>query len=126
MGLEGRLAEQDALDAAVEAWTVRHDAFELTQQLQTARVAAYPVMGPPDLAADPNYDALRKTGVRIGPDADLSIDQLYHGVPWKLTRTPGVISRPSPLKGGHNEYVFRELLGLSAEQLAALQERRVV
>lgn len=124
--LDGRLAEQDALDAAVEGWTVQHDAFELTQQLQAARVAAYPVMGPPDLAADPNYEALRKAVVRIGPDADLSIDQLYHGVPWKLTRTPAVISGPSPLKGGHNEYVFRELLGLSAQELAALQEQRVV
>jgi crotonobetainyl-CoA:carnitine CoA-transferase CaiB-like acyl-CoA transferase len=124
--LAGRLAEQDALDLAVEAWTVQHDAFELTQQLQQARVAAYPVMGPPDLAADVNFDALRKTGVRMGPDAELSIDQLYHGVPWKLTRTPAEISGPSPVKGGHNDYVFRELLGLSADELAALQEQRVV
>jgi crotonobetainyl-CoA:carnitine CoA-transferase CaiB-like acyl-CoA transferase len=124
--LEGRLAEQDALDAAVEAWTMQHDAFELTRRLQEARVAAYPVMGPPDLAADENYDVLRKTGVRMGPDAALPIDQLYHGVPWKLTRTPAEISGPSPTKGAHNGYVFRDLLGLSADELAALQERRVI
>ncbi len=124
--LEGRLAHQDELDAAIETWTVQHDAFELTQQLQQARVAAYPVMGPPDLAADANYDALRTTGVRMGPDAELSIDQLYHGVPWKLTRTPAEISGPSPIKGGHNDYVFRELLGLGADDLAALQEQRIV
>jgi crotonobetainyl-CoA:carnitine CoA-transferase CaiB-like acyl-CoA transferase len=124
--LTGRLAEQDELDAAVEAWTVQHDAFELTQQLQAARVAAFPVMSPPDLLADDNHEALRRSGVVIGPRAQITIDQLYYGIPWKLTASTGVIQGPSPIKGGDNDYVFGELMGIDAAERGALQARGVI
>jgi len=37
---------------------------------------------------------------------------------FKLSKTPGEMSRPSPLQGQHNEYVFRELLGMSEEEFS--------
>ncbi|MDP6605082.1 MAG: CoA transferase [Dehalococcoidia bacterium] len=124
--LAGRLAEQDDLDAAIEEWTVQHDAFELTQRLQAARVAAFPVMGPPDLLADDNHEALRRSGVVIGPRAQITVDQLYYGIPWKLTGSTGVIQGPSPIKGGDNDYVFGELMGIDPAERDALRDRGVI
>ncbi len=124
--LEGRLATQEDLDDAIEAWTSQHDAFALTQELQAVRVAAFPVMGPPDLVVDENYEALRRTGVTIGPRAQLKVDQLYHGIPWKLTRSPGVIQGPSPTKAEDNDYVFGDLLGIDATERDALRARSVI
>lgn len=124
--LAARLAAQDDLDEAIEAWVSQHDAFALTQQLQAVRVAAFPVMGPPDLVADENHEALRRASVTLGPRAQLNIDQLYYGIPWKLTRSPGEIQGPSPTKGGDNDYVFGELLGIDAAERDALRARRVI
>ncbi len=41
--------------------------------------------------------------------------------PVKLSRTPGGIKGPPPALGEHTDYVLRELLGLSAEEIATLR-----
>jgi crotonobetainyl-CoA:carnitine CoA-transferase CaiB-like acyl-CoA transferase len=45
-----------------------------------------------------------------------------HGIPWRLSNTPGRIRRPAPLLGEHNQYVFGDLLGLSATEIQRLAE----
>ena len=35
-----------------------------------------------------------------------------------LSKTPRRIKRPSPCLGEHNEYVFKELLGMTDEEIA--------
>jgi benzylsuccinate CoA-transferase BbsF subunit len=43
-----------------------------------------------------------------------------------MSKTPArIVSRP-PLMGEHNEYVFRELLGMSEDKLAQLVEEKIV
>jgi formyl-CoA transferase len=37
-----------------------------------------------------------------------------------MSETPGHVRVPPPAFAEHNDYVFRELLGLSAEEVAAL------
>jgi len=48
------------------------------------------------------------------------------GIPMKLSATPGSIKGPSPGLGEHNEYVYRELLGLSAEKLSGLKQKGII
>jgi crotonobetainyl-CoA:carnitine CoA-transferase CaiB-like acyl-CoA transferase len=43
------------------------------------------------------------------------------GVPVRLSETPGAVRTPSPTLGEHTEEVLRELLGMNAEQIAALK-----
>ena len=43
------------------------------------------------------------------------------GPHWRMSESPGHIRLPAPTFGEHNDYVFRELLGLSEEELAALE-----
>ena len=44
----------------------------------------------------------------------------YDGPPFKLSRTPGELRAPAPLLGEHTEYVCKDLLGLSDEEIAEL------
>ena len=43
------------------------------------------------------------------------------GTPWRMSETPGHIRIPPPAFGEHNDYVFQELLGLSAEEIETLR-----
>jgi crotonobetainyl-CoA:carnitine CoA-transferase CaiB-like acyl-CoA transferase len=47
------------------------------------------------------------------------------GVPWRLSLTPAHVRLSAPCFGEHNDYVFRHLLGLSAEQAADLERQGV-
>jgi CoA:oxalate CoA-transferase len=48
------------------------------------------------------------------------------GVPIKLTDGPGAFERPGPVLGGHNDYVLRDLLGLSENEVNELMGRRII
>ena len=46
----------------------------------------------------------------------------YAGRPWKLSETPAVPPKAAPLMGEHNEFVLRELLGLTQADVAGLED----
>ena len=50
---------------------------------------------------------------------------LYDGPQFALSRTPTEL-RPAPLLGQHNDYVFKELLGLSTTEIERLIEANVI
>jgi crotonobetainyl-CoA:carnitine CoA-transferase CaiB-like acyl-CoA transferase len=124
--MEERLANQDALDAAIERWTSSLDAAELSEALQTVGVPASPVMTPPMLLADANTAALRDAGVELESPGSVQLDQIFQGVVWKLERTPGHITVPAPRLGQHTDEVLRERLSLSDGELASLRESGVI
>ncbi|MBF8266346.1 MAG: hypothetical protein HW384_2210, partial [Dehalococcoidia bacterium] len=45
--------------------------------------------------------------------------------PWKLSVTPPQNRRHGPLLGEHNEYIFKELLGLTPEEIGKLEADKV-
>ena len=47
------------------------------------------------------------------------------GVPCRLSLTPAHVRLSAPRFGEHNDYVFRHLLGLSAEEAAELERQGV-
>ncbi|MDA1002719.1 MAG: CoA transferase [Chloroflexi bacterium] len=125
--LAGRLAHQDDLDRAMETWTAGWEPMALTERLQAARVAAFPVMGPPELAGEPNYLALLRSHTELDARVQVGADQIYQSVPWKLTRTPGGIQGPGPATlDADNDYVFGELLRIEEEERGRLRERGVI
>ena len=50
---------------------------------------------------------------------------LYPGVSWKMSGTPGSLRLPAPCFAEHNEYVFGQLLGMSADEISRLAEEGV-
>ncbi len=47
---------------------------------------------------------------------------LHPGVLWQAERTPNHLRRAAPRLGEDNEYVYRQLLGYSAEEYRRLEE----
>ncbi len=50
----------------------------------------------------------------------------YPGLPWKMSATPGEVRWPSPTLGQHNREVFGGLLGLTSDDVKALEETGVI
>jgi crotonobetainyl-CoA:carnitine CoA-transferase CaiB-like acyl-CoA transferase len=118
-----RHRSQDELDGIVGQWTRRLTPQAVTKALQTAGVAAAPVLGVAALFDDPHLRARGFWESVSHPDAGMSdVD----GVPWHLSRSPAHIRLPAPRFGEHNEYVLRSLLGLSEEEIRELVEAGVI
>jgi len=126
--LAARLANQDALDALVAAWTKSEDGYELMYRLQEAGVPAGVCQTAGDRCDnDPQLKELEwlteVTGTKIGrwPVAE---------VPVKLSESPayigGRIDRGAPCYGEDNNYVYGELLGMSSKEIASLAEEGVI
>jgi crotonobetainyl-CoA:carnitine CoA-transferase CaiB-like acyl-CoA transferase len=117
-----RYRHQDELDKAISAWTRERTPQEATLALQEAGVAASPVASVVELMEDSH---LRERGFfeqTAHPEAGVwEMD----GVPWRLSLTPAHVRLNGPCFGEHNGYVFRHLLGLSAEEVAELERQGV-
>ncbi|MCY3559312.1 MAG: CoA transferase [Chloroflexi bacterium] len=126
--MRGRLADQDALDEAVSAWTRNHDAMELSIELQGRGVPAFPLMDPTSLLIDEDYAALSYAGLDLRADvaAPLRDGALYTGAPWKLSRTPAAIAGPVPNRGEHDDEIYGDLLGLDEAARVELREAGVI
>ncbi len=111
---EAREDNADALDRLVESWTVQHTAEEVMARLQAAGVAAGVVQTGEDLSRDPQ---LKERGFfRRVPDHQGEI-RTIESAPYKLSRTPGAVTRGAPAFAADMTYVLRELLGMSDDEV---------
>jgi crotonobetainyl-CoA:carnitine CoA-transferase CaiB-like acyl-CoA transferase len=126
--LADRLAHQDALDAAVEAWTVTRSAEEVMVALQNAGVPAGVCQNAEDRCdSDPQLRHLNwlteVTGTKIGTWP-------VYELPMKLSRTPayigGPINRGAPCYGEDNVWLLTKLLGMTPSDVERLAEEGVI
>jgi benzylsuccinate CoA-transferase BbsF subunit len=114
--LSDRLAAQDAIDAAITAWTVDRSPSEITSICQRAGVAAYPLLSAPKLLWD---DHLAERKFFKWVHHPLAGPGPIPGVTFRIAdgdEEGADVRRPAPLLGQDNEYVFRRVLDLSAER----------
>jgi crotonobetainyl-CoA:carnitine CoA-transferase CaiB-like acyl-CoA transferase len=121
--VEDRKANEDALDAIVEAWTSELDRFEVRDRLQAAGVAAFPPMSNKDLAEDPHLNERKFFVEKEHPEVGV---RKHAGMPWKMSETPCEVWRAAPTIGQDNDYVYGEVLGFSSAQIADLVEREII
>jgi benzylsuccinate CoA-transferase BbsF subunit len=103
-------AHRGDLDRLISDWTSQHSAAAAAEALQAAGVAAYPVVSVAGLFTDPQLAARRHWRVRRHPEIG---DQAYCFPGFDLSEAPGDIVSAAPCLGADNDYVFRELLGIS-------------
>ncbi len=116
--LAARKENEDELEQHIAAWTADRDAYKLMDDLQRRGVPAGVVQNARDiLEFDPH---MRERGYYIYLDHPETGRSAYDGVPVVLSKTPGRIASPAPLLGQHTEYVCREILGLSRDEIADL------
>ncbi len=119
-----RGANQAELDEIVGDWTRGFSREELWEMLNQSGVPAGPIYSIADVFQDPQFRA--REMIREVEDPEVGpIEQ--PGIVPKLSRTPGDIrwSGP-PHPGTHNREVFGQLLGMAAEEIAALAKTGVI
>ena len=118
-----RKANEDALEELLTAWTQDQDKWEVTKTLQAARVAAFPSMTSKDLADDPHLNARGFFARLEHPEVGV---RAHTAMPWRLSNAPNGVRTPAPLIGNDTDYVMRDLLGYSAEEVAELKDAEVL
>ena len=121
--LAGRLREQPAIDAALAAWTRDREHIALMEELQAAGVPAGAVLSGPELLDDPQLEACEGFIPQDRPGLGV---KHYPAQPYRFAVAPPPPVRRSPLLGEHTAEVLQERLGLSEEQLAALERDDVI
>ncbi|GEM_PF-1965674 len=86
-------------------------------------VSAAPFMKEEEAYSDPHLEARGFFEEHTHPLADT---HRYPGPIWKFSKTPISIQRVAPCLGKHNEYVLGEILGLSKEEMAQLEEENYI
>jgi crotonobetainyl-CoA:carnitine CoA-transferase CaiB-like acyl-CoA transferase len=119
-----RFNNHDALDDTISSWTREQDSVEAMHHLQEAGVIAAALLSPKQVLFDPHlkergyFDMIDQPGVGKKP------------IPKQLGATFSAFSidcdTPAPKLGEHNREVLQGLLGLKDEEIAALEERKVI
>jgi crotonobetainyl-CoA:carnitine CoA-transferase CaiB-like acyl-CoA transferase len=124
----GRKADEDELDRNLNTCTSVHERYDLMNRLQARGIPAGVVQKAPDRF---DRDAQLKTR---GYYVDLPHSEIgtwpIEGFPAKLTGSPAVVGgltgRASPKLGEDNDFIYQQVFGLSAAEMAALREENVI
>ncbi len=112
--VEGRRARHDFLDEQIAAWTKDFDDYELFHRLQRAGVACAPVVNSYRIMDDEHVLArnLYQPQVLAG-----GVGPYRFTTPvFRFSETPITVRQPSVALGEHNEYVYREVIGVTAAE----------
>jgi benzylsuccinate CoA-transferase BbsF subunit len=113
-----RHQNQRVLDGLLAGYTRPREVMGLFLELQAAGVIAGPLQNEarasvcPQLLSRGFFEELTSEGTGT---------HLYPGLNFRMRDTPNQLRTPSPLLGEHNEYVYKELLGLSDDEYAAAE-----
>ncbi len=121
-GLEtaaGRVNQEEMIEERVAEFTSVHDRDELFHALQEAGVTAGPVLNARDAAEDPHLEA-SGTWTELPATADYPATK-FAVPPYHFSRSNVTIRTEPALFGQHNDYVYREVLGLSDEEIEGLR-----
>lgn len=118
----GREANRDRVRAAVTAWTSTRDGGIIVAELQARGVPSAVAATATDLLNDEQLWARGFYQVLDRPETGA---HPYPGAFVRLARTPARFNRPAPSYGEHTGEILRDLLGLSAADIAALEEAGV-
>jgi crotonobetainyl-CoA:carnitine CoA-transferase CaiB-like acyl-CoA transferase len=121
--LAGRLANRQDLDNFIQTWTAGLTAEEAAASLQKEGVPASIVRDAADLAQDPQ---LRERGFFVELEHPELGRITADASPIRLSESPAKYRRAAPTQGQDNDYVYRELLGLSDNEINALKANRVI
>ena len=115
----GRLAAQDAIDAALSAWLRPQAVADAEQTLRAAGVPASRVVTGNDMAS-------KETSFFPALSHPVAATRNYTGVPVLRDGKHRVTHRRPPLLGEHTEYVLHDLLRLDADEIERLTAAKIV
>ncbi len=114
--LLARKQNESELESHIKEWTMLHKAEELMEKLQAAGVPSSVVESNRDLFEDPQ---LEHRGHFKRLEHPVMGTYAHDSRAFRLSKTPDN-QFAAPAMGQHNEYVLKELLGLSEDEFADL------
>lgn len=120
---DGRSAQAERLDAAIEAWTSTRTCAEALDALRGAEVPSGPINTIADIASDPHVQARQMMPQLPLPSGDML--RVPAVVP-KMSRTPPGSRWLGPELGEHNQEIYADRLGYDPETLEALREAEII
>ncbi|HJO24650.1 MAG: CoA transferase [Myxococcota bacterium] len=118
-----RLAHRELLDVFIGDLTAQFGAEDFYHEAQRRHLAVTPVNTATAVARDPHLAA---RGYFVAVEHPTAGPLKQPGAPFRHSETPWRITRPAPGVGQHNEEIFCDELGISAEALHAYREAGVV
>lgn len=113
---EGRRDAHDLIDDELRAWTKDRDAEELADRLARAGVPAGVVIPAREVVHNPQ---VRHRGLFEPERHPVTGDHEVPTLPFRFSRVPAWLRRPSPTLGQHNHEVLAEI-GLPPDEIAVL------
>jgi crotonobetainyl-CoA:carnitine CoA-transferase CaiB-like acyl-CoA transferase len=121
---EARVVHEDELDAIIDRWTRARRRYDIMQKCQAAGIIAAVVQSAEDrVEYDPQLQHREMFPIINHPELG---DVPYEGYPVKMSRTPAFVHGRAPTLAEHNQYVYGDLLGMDAAEIAGLRERGVI
>ena len=110
-------------DAILRGWISERTVKDVVTAMTAANVPCSPIMTSKDIAEDPQY---RARGMHVEWEDEQVGKVKGIGVAPKFSLTPGKIVRGSVPIGHDNDRVYREMLGVSADDLESLRRDKVI
>src|SRR5229473_3593072 len=110
-------------DAILRGWISERTVKEVVELMAAGNVPCSPIMSSKDIAEDPQY---RARGMHVEWDDEQVGRVKGIGIAPKFSLTPGKIVRGSVPVGHDNDRVYREMLGVSADELESLRREKVI
>jgi formyl-CoA transferase len=120
---QARGTNQRELDETIAKWTSTLGTHELLALLEKHGVPSGLIYRASDMLEDPHFQAREAIVTTRHPQ--FGALRMQNVAP-RLSATPSSIRSPAPELGQHNDDVYRGLLGLTPERLAALRTSGVI
>jgi CoA:oxalate CoA-transferase len=123
---DARVKNVQELDRIIASFTSRHSRAEGVALLESQGVPAAEVRDPAAAVRDPRVLARGET-VRLAHPGHGETDEIYGtGLPIRFSAASAGFDQPPPDIGEHNQEIYGNLLGYSAERIAELKNGGVI
>lgn len=118
-----RLERSEEVNGIVGQWIEQRTLEQIVERFEQHEVAFSTIYNIKDIFEDIQYRA-REALVRV-PDPDLGAAVVQNVVP-KFSETPGSVDTLGAKMGAHNEEIYSDELGYSAEKLKRLKDGNII
>ncbi len=118
-----RVKHRNEIDEAISAWTKTKTSHEIQDILKKADVPCTKLPSFDEVCNDPQ---LLSRNMIIEVEQKVSGKVKVPGSLFKLSKTPGRINYPAPFLGENNQDVLSEMLGLTEQEIARLDDEGVI
>lgn len=118
-----RVAHSEALDRIFGSWIAAHTQEEVVNAFRATNGTAAPIYSVDQIFTDPQFRA-REAIVSV-EDEDFGQVRMQNLVP-RFKRRPGKIRWSAKRLGSDNDYIFREILGLDADDIEEYKAKGII